>query len=402
MILKRRVAEKPVVAPVSHDPAEIAALSRAAAGIAQELRRLFEGAGPDWSRPWNEIHQRLDGAASTTPGEVTALMEDLRRGIASLPPLPDRETAATLSDAGLVLPLARAVIAAVPPKTEEATMDLLERFGAVQSASEKAAHSSRGLLDRIEGRCVDESVSTVAERSRSAIQAERATVARIVENNGRNVGKLRAMAKEMESGIEMVKEIEEITDRSRLIAFNMAVEAAHIGEKGRGFKVIVGELRTLNDRTVEFSRRIVELLSQYKDYGLSLVHDMEEHSSRLNDEVVGGMASSGEAVEALISSSKATEQLSCELASVSIDVRKNLDRVIEALQFQDVTRQMLEGVLGMIDDLHARVRKLEPALGASLWKDGSSRLRRFEELQREYSARAKTKDEKLAIREAKL
>jgi methyl-accepting chemotaxis protein len=378
---------------------EFGALSAALGDFAAELQRLLDSAGPDWSEPARHDLAALSSAA--TPAGLAELLTKTATNIKRLPRLGNMEAAAALSDAGLILPLARAVLAAVSPKTEEATMDLLDRFGAVQAASEKAAESSRGLIERIEGRNAGESVSVVAEHSRQAIQAERETVARIVKNNGRNVDKLRAMDKEIDSGIGLVNEIEEITDRSRLIAFNMAVEAAHIGEKGLGFKVIVKELQRLNDRTVDFSHRIVELLKKYKDYSAALVVDMQEHSNRLNDEVMGGMSSSGTAVEALISSSKATEELSRQLASVSLEVRGNLDRVIEALQFQDLTRQMLEGALGMLDDLGSRVAKAEPLLGALSRRDGSARRRRLEELQNEYISKSKTKDEKLAIKEVR-
>ena len=86
------------------------------------------------------------------------------------------------------------------------------------------------------------------------MEAEKAAVsAHPVASNRGNAATLRDMSKEIEAGIALVEEIEEITDRSRLIAFNMAVEAAHIGDKGRGFRVIVGELRKINDRTVDFS-----------------------------------------------------------------------------------------------------------------------------------------------------
>jgi hypothetical protein len=62
---------------------------------------------------------------------------------------------------------------------------------------------------------------------------------------------------------------------------------------------------------------------------------------------------------------------------------------------------MLEGALGMLDDLGSRVAKAEPLLGALSRRDGSARRRRLEELQNEYISKAKTKDEKLAIKEVR-
>lgn len=390
--------------PSLSESADFAALREAASDLGAAVGSLLEGAGPAWSLPPRPSLARLAGAEAEAAG-AAALATLLREAAASLRALPsirDVGAAQALADARMILPIARSVVGFVPRKTEEATMALLDRFKAVEAASDKAAESSRGLLDRIEGRGSVASVSAVAERSRAAMEAERAAVSRIVASNRGNAATLRDMSREIEAGIALVEEIEEITDRSRLIAFNMAVEAAHIGDKGRGFRVIVGELRKINDRTVEFSKRIVALLSKYKEYGIKLGGEMEEHSKRLNEEVVGGIASSGEAVEALISSSVATEELSRHLASISLEVRGNLDHVIEALQFQDITRQMLEGALGMMDDLGQRMKEAELQGPAPASTDRIAELRRFRGLQDSYLSRVKTKEEKLAIKEAEL
>ena len=341
----------PPILPVN---ADFAALRDAVSDLGAALEELLEGAGPTWSQPPRQSLARLSSVRLNGGGaesvSATALAMLLHEAVASLRALPrlgdgmqNAGAAQALSEARMILPIVRSVVGFVPTKTEEATMALLDRFKAVEAASDQAAESSRGLLARIEGHGYSTSASAVAERTRAAMKAEQSAVSRIVDSNRGNAATLRAMSREIEAGIALVNEIEEITDRSRLIAFNMAVEAAHIGDKGRGFRVIVGELHKINDRTVDFSRRIVALLSKYKEYSIKLGGEMEDHSKRLNEEVVGGIALSGEAVETLISSSTATEELSHRLASISLEVRNNLDRVIEALQFQDITRQMLEG-----------------------------------------------------------
>lgn len=400
----------PPILPVN---ADFAALRDAVSDLGAALEELLEGAGPTWSQPPRQSLARLSSVRLNGGGaesvSATALAMLLHEAVASLRALPrlgdgmqNAGAAQALSEARMILPIVRSVVGFVPTKTEEATMALLDRFKAVEAASDQAAESSRGLLARIEGHGYSTSASAVAERTRAAMKAEQSAVSRIVDSNRGNAATLRAMSREIEAGIALVNEIEEITDRSRLIAFNMAVEAAHIGDKGRGFRVIVGELHKINDRTVDFSRRIVALLSKYKEYSIKLGGEMEDHSKRLNEEVVGGIALSGEAVETLISSSTATEELSHRLASISLEVRNNLDRVIEALQFQDITRQMLEGALGMMDDLGRRLKEAEAVASPPSTSDRAAEQRRFSELQDSYISRVKTKEEKIAIKEAGL
>jgi len=307
--------------------------------------------------------------------------------------------AEALEDARGVLPFARRVVAAVPARTEEATMALITRFEGVRELSARAAAASNEALAHIEGGDSSASFQTRAVRTKEAIEAERKAVSGIVANNRENARKLSAMSKDLESGIQLIQGIEEITERSRLIAFNMAVEAAHIGEKGRGFKVIVNELRSLNDRTVDFSRQVRDLLGRYREYNAALVAGMAEHSERLSGEVLDVMENAGGAVESLIESAATTEDLSSRLAGLVVEMDRDLDGVLEALQFQDVTRQMLEGAMSIIADAEERLGRTAPLLAGLGERDPQATEARLEAIRGAYVARAKTKDEKTAILE---
>jgi len=319
---------------------------------------------------------------------LAALGADGRRGAAE-----------ALEDARNVLPVARRVVGAVPAKTEEATMALITRFEGVRELSSRAAAASKEALAHIEGGDNSASFQTRAVQTKEAIEAERKAVSGIVANNRENARKLQAMSKDLESGIQLIQGIEEITERSRLIAFNMAVEAAHIGEKGRGFKVIVNELRSLNDRTVDFSRQVRDLLGRYREYNAALVAGMAEHSERLSGEVLDVMKNAGGAVESLIDSAATTQDLSTRLAGLVVEMDRDLDGVLEALQFQDVTRQMLEGALAIIADAEERLGRTAPLLAGLGERDKQEAEARLEAIRGAYVARAKTKDEKTAILE---
>lgn len=55
---------------------------------------------------------------------------------------------------------------------------------------------------------------------------------------------------------EIITVIDEIADRSNLLAMNAAIEAAHAGAAGKGFAVLAGEIRKLSTNTSENAKKV--------------------------------------------------------------------------------------------------------------------------------------------------
>ncbi|WNY68862.1 methyl-accepting chemotaxis protein [Borreliella lusitaniae] len=61
---------------------------------------------------------------------------------------------------------------------------------------------------------------------------------------------------------EKIGIIDEITRQTNLLALNASIEAARVGEKGKGFEVVAAEVRKLADQSKESAREIIDIANR--------------------------------------------------------------------------------------------------------------------------------------------
>jgi methyl-accepting chemotaxis protein len=82
---------------------------------------------------------------------------------------------------------------------------------------------------------------------------------------------------------DIVRVINTITDQTKVIAFNAALEAASAGESGRRFSVVAGEVNRLADNIAELTRQIREQIEEILSSSSSLILYSEEGSDKIAD-----------------------------------------------------------------------------------------------------------------------
>lgn len=168
---------------------------------------------------------------------------------------------------------------------------------------------------------------------------------------------------------QILGEIGAISKQTNLLALNAAIEAARAGEAGRGFAVVADEVRDLSQRTNQFAQQIVDLM----DAMAVSVGGTEKAIERMASQDMNFALDSKSRVEDIMGRveniARAREAAIRDLGSSAERVDNQVGRAVVALQFQDMTSQLLahaEQRVQVVDGLMAGLRTLASDLPHAL------------------------------------
>lgn len=272
---------------------------------------------------WMLLAQRLAGSA-----DANARARD---GTAEIPPS-IQELSDLLQD---VLPAWQHHVNAVKTQTEAAVVQLTTSFAAVLQqldlagiggAAKSGADSSNtiGLL-------------TLCERQ---LQPVVGSLTVVIEGKDSMLTNIRDLASETHALRAMAAEVGSIAAQTNLLAINAAIEAARAGDSGRGFAVVAAEVRKLSQRSADTGKRIgarVEQVGAIMDMTMAAA---EESSSQ--DKLVVSM--SGNIVEDVLNHVRKLGASADSMHKHGMVVRREVENLLMAMQFQDRVSQILCGV----------------------------------------------------------
>jgi len=179
-----------------------------------------------------------------------------------------------------------------------------------------------------------EKAQSTQEVSKDGIRATRETIESMqqiksqVEIIAENVVKLSEQNQAI--GV-IIAAVDDITERSNLLAVNASIEAIKAGEQGKGFSVVAQEIRNLADQSKQSTKEIRAILDSIQKATSAAVLSTEQ-GSKTADAGVKKVTKSGEVIETLADSIEETAQLSTQIAASASEQQVGMEQITVSME----------------------------------------------------------------------
>lgn len=144
---------------------------------------------------------------------------------------------------------------------------------------------------------------------------------------------------------EALGELAEVAMRTHMLALNASIEAAHARQYGAGFAVVAGEVQKLAVRSGRISDQISRQVLETEAALNRTTAQVEIIASKDLNEIIRSKQLAETMVKALSQSELRAQNLVARMEELGRRVTAQVGRAIQALQFEDMVRQILQGVV---------------------------------------------------------
>lgn len=241
--------------------------------------------------------------------------------------------------------------------SEEAIIELADRFGAIVQNIEKAVDASD--TGKNKKKSAERSVHKVLQEGEGKLQAVVALLTKSMDNRDmllKEVKKLSTYIRDLES---MAQAVSSLAFQTNMLALNAAIEAAHAGERGRGFAVVATQVRSLSQQSSETGTRIRETI---KIISGAIAGTMGTAETFANEDAVRVETAKQDIGHVLGDFKQLTgylEESAETLRQSTRGIKDDIAGALVQLQFQDRVSQILCHVRDNIGQLTSHIGKYE-------------------------------------------
>ena len=236
---------------------------------------------------------------------------------------------------------------------DEAMGQVERGLNTIVSAFEEMRATSSSTSENAER--IDSMMSEILAKNNAMDKGieERVKEIEVAANNARSIANLFEELKEKTKNVAGITgSIQDVSDRTGILAINASIEAARAGTVGRGFRIISNEVRTLANQTGDFAKQIETNIGEFQTTVETINHQMGQFTalfSRFKDSFGDILANFSENARTIDQAGKSLSEIT---GSIKEEVMALNEGVVSLETVNDSMRDT-HAILGVIQTSHS-------------------------------------------------
>jgi methyl-accepting chemotaxis protein len=245
-----------------------------------------------------------------------------------------------MNEAALRLSSSAHEVLAASTQHESASSEQAAAIHETTATMEELKHASAQIAENAGA------VARVAEETLGAARAGKGAISEFViamqqiRNDGvAVVESIAKLSKRVERIGTVVEVIDEIADRSDLLALNAALEGSRAGEAGKGFSIVAAEMRRLAENVMDSTKEIKNLIAEIREATQAAAAAADASRKATEEgERLGSVAAT--AVEGILAGVQETSDAARVINLATQQQRTATEQVVTSMgEVEEVTRQ---------------------------------------------------------------
>jgi methyl-accepting chemotaxis protein len=332
-------------------------LLRRIAQAAQDAIRRGQGTLEESAERLRVLSKGVDEAIEgmlrlVVQGELSGGLR-LSAGDAALAPLAEgvgqvmetlKSFVSEIRDASLQLSSSAAEVLAAATQNESSTSQQASAIHETTATMEELKGASHQIAENAR------MVASIAEQTLSATRVGETAIKSFMssmEAMRRNALEVDDAISKLSRGVErigtVVEVIDEVADRSDLLAINAALEGAKAGDAGRGFSIVASEMRRLAENVTESTKEIKNLITEIREATHTAKGASDSNKRMAAEGEKLGQAAMG-SVNGILAGAQETTDAARVINLATQQQRTATEQVVQSMsEIEGVTRQAQTG-----------------------------------------------------------